>query len=187
MRDTPVVLMGYLNPIEIHGAARFARKPSRAGVDGVLLVDLPPEELGEFADGVPAADWRRSCWPRRPRPTRASRSCATRRKVISTTSASPASPARDRLDTGAAGDRLRVIRARSPVPVVAGFGIKDAASAASMAREADGVVVGSALVAALASAEDWPMPRRAAARVPAAAACRAGWGRVGPAVDFTPV
>ena len=47
-RDTPVVLMGYLNPIEIRGAARFARDAARAGVDGVLLVDLPPEEAGEL-------------------------------------------------------------------------------------------------------------------------------------------
>ena len=46
--DTPVVLMGYLNPIEIRGAERFAREAVRAGVDGVLLVDLPPEEAGEF-------------------------------------------------------------------------------------------------------------------------------------------
>jgi tryptophan synthase alpha chain len=56
----------------------------------------------------------------------------------------------DRLDTGAASERLHAIRQRSRVPVVAGFGIKDAASAAAMAREAEGVVVGSALVAALA-------------------------------------
>ena len=60
----------------------------------------------------------------------------------------------DRLDTGAAGDRLASIRERSGVPVVAGFGIKDAPSAASMARQADGVVVGSALVAALEGSMD---------------------------------
>ena len=45
---TPVVLMGYLNPVEIRGAKRFARDAAQAGVDGVLLVDLPPEEAGEF-------------------------------------------------------------------------------------------------------------------------------------------
>ena len=59
----------------------------------------------------------------------------------------------DRLDAIAAGGHLRAIRARSPVPVVAGFGIKDAASAAAMAADADGVVVGSALVAALAAGD----------------------------------
>ena len=46
--ETPVVLMGYLNPIEIRGAGEFARDAASAGVDGVLLVDLPPEESGEF-------------------------------------------------------------------------------------------------------------------------------------------
>jgi tryptophan synthase alpha chain len=60
----------------------------------------------------------------------------------------------DRLDAGAATARLRAIRARSPVPVVAGFGIKDAATAVAMAAEADGVIVGSALVEAIAEAAD---------------------------------
>jgi tryptophan synthase alpha chain len=62
----------------------------------------------------------------------------------------------DRLDTGAAGGRLRQIREGTDVPVVAGFGIKDAASAAAMGRLADGVVVGSALVDRLAAAGDAP-------------------------------
>src|SRR5688572_13005930 len=48
--ETPVVLMGYLNPVEIRGAQRFAREAVAAGVDGVLLVDLPPEEAGEFRE-----------------------------------------------------------------------------------------------------------------------------------------
>jgi tryptophan synthase alpha chain len=60
----------------------------------------------------------------------------------------------DRLDTGDAGQHLATIRARAGVPVVVGFGIKDAASAAAMGRSADGVVVGSALVSALADAAD---------------------------------
>ena len=60
----------------------------------------------------------------------------------------------DHLDTGAAGDHLRAIRAGTGVPVMAGFGIKDAASAAAMSAGADGVVVGSALVAALGDAAD---------------------------------
>ena len=70
----------------------------------------------------------------------------------------------DLLDAGAATARLRAVRRHCPVPVVAGFGIRDAASAAAMAEEADGVVVGSALVAALAGATD---PGDAAARAAA--------------------
>ena len=55
--STPVVLMGYLNPVEIRGAERFARDAAAAGVDGVLLVDLPPEEAGRSARRSPRTAW----------------------------------------------------------------------------------------------------------------------------------
>ncbi len=77
---TPVVLMGYLNPIDIRGAAPFAADAQAAGVDGVLLVDLPPEEAGEFRAGFAAHG----------PPTCGSTRCARRRRGICTTSASPA-------------------------------------------------------------------------------------------------
>jgi len=66
------------------------------------------------------------------------------------------------LDSAAAGERLRLLRSRSKAPVVAGFGIKDAASAAAMAVDADGVVVGSALVAAMATADSVEAAARSA-------------------------
>ena len=153
--QTPVVLMGYLNPIEIRGADRFAADAVAAGVDGVLLVDLPPEELGPFATAfrqhglaliLLAAPTTTDA--------RIAMLCDAAQGYLYYVSFAGVTGAADRLDAGAAGHRLRSIRARSPVPVVAGFGIKDAGSAASMACEADGVVVGSALVAALASAVD---------------------------------
>jgi tryptophan synthase alpha chain len=152
--DTPVVLMGYLNPVEIRGYARFADEAAAAGVDGVLLVDLPPEEAGPL------------------------RAALSERGMALVLLASPTTPAArmqrlqadaqgylyyvsfagvtgaDRLDTSAAGERLRGLRENLRVPVLAGFGIKDATSAAAMAKDADGVVVGSALVEALASADD---------------------------------
>ena len=152
--DTPVVLMGYLNPVEIRGYERFAIDAAAAGVDGVLLVDLPPEEAGEL------------------------RSALTRQGIALILLASPTTTdarmallredaqgylyyvsfagvtGADRLDAGVAGARLRAIRAGARVPVLAGFGIKDAASATAMAQDADGVVVGSALVAALAAAPE---------------------------------
>lgn len=152
--ETPVVLMGYLNPVEIRGAARFAEEAAQAGVDGVLLVDLPPEEAGEFRAAfsrhgialillaAPTSDGQRL-----------QTLCEGAQGYLYYVSFAGVTGA-DRLDTGSAGQRLREIRARSRVPVVAGFGIKDAAGAAAMAREADGVVVGSALVAALAEAAD---------------------------------
>ena len=152
--DTPVVLMGYLNPIEIRGADRFAREAADAGVDGVLLVDLPPEEAAEFRDAFDAAGIALILLAS---PTtseaRVGQLCDLAAGYLYYVSFAGVTGA-DRLDTGAAGDRLASIRERSGVPVVAGFGIKDAASAASMARQADGVVVGSALVAALEGAVD---------------------------------
>ena len=151
---TPVVLMGYLNPVEVRGHARFAADAAAAGVDGVLLVDLPREEAGELHDAL------------------------ARHQLALILLASPTTPddrlaalhnqsqgylyyvsfagvtGADRLDAAAVGARLRTLRGQGPAPVLVGFGIKDAASAVAMAAHADGVVVGSALVAALADAKD---------------------------------
>jgi tryptophan synthase alpha chain len=151
---TPVVLMGYLNPVEIRGASGFAREAVAAGVDGVLLVDLPPEELTEFREAFDAEGLALILLAA---PTTSDARIAlladAAQGYLYYVSFSGVTGA-DRLDTGAASDRLRTIRGRSRVPVVAGFGIRDAPSAAAMAVEADGVVVGSALVAALAGAAD---------------------------------
>jgi tryptophan synthase alpha chain len=152
--DTPVVLMGYLNPVEIRGAERFAREAVAAGVDGVLLVDLPPEEAAEFRTAFAAHDLALILLAS---PTtgeaRLRQLCEGAQGYLYYVSFAGVTGA-DRLDTQAAGERLRAIRARCPVPVMAGFGIKDAASAAAMGRQADGVVVGSALVSALGEAAD---------------------------------
>ncbi|RPE81401.1 tryptophan synthase subunit alpha [Vulcaniibacterium tengchongense] len=152
--DTPVVLMGYLNPVEIRGAARFAADAAAAGVDGALLVDLPPEEGGEFRQAFAAQDLALILLASPTTPeARLQALCDQAQGYLYYVSFAGVTGA-DRLDAGAAGERLQALRARSRAPVVAGFGIKDAASAAAMARQADGVVVGSALVAALAGAAD---------------------------------
>ena len=158
---TPVVLMGYLNPVEIRGAARFADDAAQAGVDGVLLVDLPPEEAGELRDALSARGVALILLasPTTPAP-RLRRLCEDAQGYLYFVSFAGVTGA-DRLDAGAAAQRLRELRATSAVPVLAGFGIKDAASAAAMAEHADGVVVGSALVAAIADA---PEPAQAAGR-----------------------
>jgi len=152
---TPVVLMGYLNPVEIRGAARFAMEASQAGVDGVLLVDLPPEESAEFHDAF-AAHGIALILLASPTTTdaRLALLCEQARGYLYYVSFAGVTGASDRLDTTQASTRLHAIRHLSRAPVVAGFGIRDAASAAAMAREADGVVVGSALVAGLADATD---------------------------------
>jgi tryptophan synthase alpha chain len=153
--DTPVVLMGYLNPVEIRGAERFAREAVAAGVDGVLLVDLPPEEAAEFrAAFAPHGLTLILLASPTTSPERMALLQAQAEGYLYYVSFAGVTGASDLLDTGAAGARLHEIRAGSRAPVVAGFGIKDAASALAMSREADGVVVGSALVAALADASD---------------------------------
>jgi tryptophan synthase alpha chain len=150
--DTPVVLMGYLNPIEIHGNQRFADEAVQAGVDGVLLVDLPPEEAAETRGIFTRAGLALIALASpTTTPERMDMLCDAAQGYLYYVSFAGVTGA-GHLDTHAAGERLRGLRQRARVPVVAGFGIKDAASAAAMAVEADGVVVGSALVAALAQA-----------------------------------
>lgn len=153
-QTTPVVLMGYLNPVEIRGAEAYAIQAVAAGVDGALLVDLPPEEATDYREAfdrhglalillaAPTTS-----------PERMQRLCSLATGYLYYVSYAGVTGG-DQLDTGRASDRLRAIRALDRVPVVAGFGIKDAASAAAMAVDADGVVVGSALVAAIAGAGD---------------------------------
>lgn len=150
--NTPVVLMGYLNPIEIRGAEVFAQQAAEAGVDGVLLVDLPPEEADDlreaFARHGVALIWLASPTTDETRLAMLNQIAEGYLYYVSYAGVTGA----DRLQTGDAGARLQAIRAACPVPVMVGFGIKDVASAAAMAKSADGVVVGSALVAALAGA-----------------------------------
>lgn len=152
--DTPVVLMGYLNPVEIRGADTFARQAAAAGVDGVLLVDLPPEEAAPlqaaFKPHGIALIWLASPTTDA---TRLARIHAQAEGYLYYVSYAGVTGA-NHLRTADAGERLAAIRRDCPVPVVAGFGIKDAQSAAAMAQHADGVVVGSALVAALAGHTD---------------------------------
>ena len=149
---TPVVLMGYLNPVEIRGAAQFAAEAVAAGVDGVLLVDLPPEEAEETRAAFTAAGLALILLAS---PTSSAQRldtlCGAAQGYLYYVSFAGVTGA-GHLDTHAAGRHLHGLRAQSRVPMVAGFGIKDAASAAAMAVDADGVVVGSALVAAMAAA-----------------------------------
>ncbi len=144
--QTPVVLMGYLNPIEVMGYEAFAAAAADAGVDGVLVVDLPPEEAGEFsalmkARGIdvifliaPTTDAERIA---------AIDACASGYLYyVSLKGVTGANT----LDVDSVAARLGEIRAISRLPVGVGFGIKDGATARAVARVADAVVVGSALV-----------------------------------------
>jgi tryptophan synthase alpha chain len=158
---TPVVLMGYLNPVEARGAAAYAREAADAGVDGLLLVDLPPEEGGAVRAELAAAGVHLiPLVAPTTSPERLAIAGAEARGYVYYVSFAGVTGA-DRLRADDAIAHCTAVRAASRVPVLIGFGIKDAASATSVAGAADGVVVGSALVEAIAGAAD---PEDAAAR-----------------------
>nr|WP_188663066.1 tryptophan synthase subunit alpha [Arenimonas soli] len=161
---TPVVLMGYLNPIEILGADAFARDAAAAGVDGVLLVDLPPEEAGPDRAAFNAAglDLISLAAPTTTEERLARLASESQGYLYYVSFAGVTGGSQ--LDVADVRQRAGDLRARAKVPVLVGFGIRDAASAAALAPAADGVVVGSALVDALVDAKG---PEDAAARAQA--------------------
>jgi tryptophan synthase alpha chain len=151
-RDTPIVLMGYLNSVLAMGCERFAEAAAAAGVDGLIMVNLPPEESGELK---PALDKVGISLIFLVAPT----TTDARAKMILERAGGfvyyvslKGITGSDNLDHSSAGVRLRWLRGLTTLPVLAGFGIKDAATARAMAVDADGVVVGSALVATVAGA-----------------------------------
>ena len=152
--DTPVVLMGYLNPIEIRGAERFAQEASGAGVDGVLLVDLPPEESAGFREAFSAHGIALVLLASPTTTDARLQSLLDGAQGYLYYVSFAGVTGADRLDVGDAGQRLQHLRTLAAIPVYAGFGIRDAQSASSMAVHADGVVVGSALVATLDGSVD---------------------------------
>ena len=152
--DTPIVLMGYLNPVEMRGAAAYAVAAREAGVDGLLLVDLPPEEAAATRAAFEAQGL---VLVQRVAPTtsddRLRRIAAQADGYLYYVSFAGVTGASID-DPAAVAERVGALRALSAVPVLVGFGIRDAGSAAAMARAGDGVVVGSALVQALDGATD---------------------------------
>ncbi len=150
--DTPVVLMGYMNPVEVHGAARFGQDAVASGVDGILLVDCPIEEW-QAAEPLRAAglDQVLLAAPTTVEP-RLSAVCAATRGFLYYVSFAGITGA-DRLSLDSVRERVAQVRERSAVPIAVGFGVRDAASAAAIGGFADAVVIGSALVERLAGAE----------------------------------
>lgn len=144
--ETPVILMGYLNPVEIMGYAEFAKEAAKAGVDGLLTVDIPPEEAVDYVKAMKAEGIDRIFLIS---PT----TTEDRIKAISDVSGGflyyvslKGVTGAGNLDVKAVQDRVSTIRTLTDLPVGVGFGIKDAESAASIGSAADAVVVGSAIV-----------------------------------------
>ncbi|MBV8744923.1 MAG: tryptophan synthase subunit alpha [Xanthobacteraceae bacterium] len=146
---TPIVLMGYYNPIYIYGVERFLVDAKAAGIDGLIVVDLPPEEDDELC--LPALrsglNFIRLATPT----TNDKRLPAVLANTsgfvyyVSITGITGSASA----DAGKATAAVARIKRHTALPVCVGFGVKDAVSAGAIARGADGVVVGTALVEAL--------------------------------------
>jgi tryptophan synthase alpha chain len=151
---TPIVLMGYYNPIYIYGVERFLSDATKAGVDGLIVVDLPPEEDDELC--LPALrsglNFIRLATPT----TDAKRLPA----VLNNTSGFVYYVSITGITGAAAPDTAKVtaavtrIKRHTKLPVAVGFGVKTAAHARAIAASADGVVVGSALVEAVRASLD---------------------------------
>jgi len=143
---TPIVLMGYANPVERMGAAEFAQAAGEAGVDGVLIVDYPPEEAGEFSAHL-AAHGIDPIFLIAPTTTseRIRQIAGLARGYVYYVSLKGVTGA-GHLDTAEVARKVAEIRRHVAVPVGVGFGIRDAASACAIAEVADAVVIGSRLV-----------------------------------------
>jgi len=143
---TPVVLMGYANPVEAMGAAAFADRAKAAGVDGVLIVDYPPEEAADFtqllADRDIAAIFLLSPTTTEARITAVARVARGYVYYVSLKGVTGAG----HIDAAEVAARLADIRRQVTLPVGVGFGIRDAASAQAIARVADAVVIGSRII-----------------------------------------
>jgi tryptophan synthase alpha chain len=147
---TPVLLMGYANPVERMGYVAFSDAAAQAGLDGLLTVDIPPEEVTQLntelqrvaVDNIflvaPTTD-----------NTRIGLITAQASGFIYCVALKGVTGAGN-LDVDAVAERVAAIRTHTQLPVAVGFGIKDASSAAAVSRVADGVVVGSALVQVVA-------------------------------------
>ena len=151
---TPVVLMGYFNPIHSRGPARFLADAREAGVDGLIVVDLPPEEDDELCLPALAAgiDFIRLATPttddrRLPKVLTNTSGFVYYVSITGITGAAAA-------DAAAIAPEIARIKAATPLPVCVGFGIRTPAAAAEIAAVADGAVVGSAIVERIGAGDD---------------------------------
>ena len=158
---TPVVLMGYLNPIECMGLANFARRARAAGVDGVLVVDLAVEEATEFAPALrtQGLDCIFLIAPTSP-PARIEAISRAGSGYLYYVSLKGVTGARS-LDVGEVKRKVAKIRRHTRLPIAVGFGVRDAKTAAQVGAVADAVIVGSALVSEIARRASRPagLPR----------------------------
>ncbi len=148
---TPIVLMGYLNPVEIMGIDNFVRRAQKDGVDGVLMVDMPPAEAGVLNAKLKEANVD-SIFLVAPTTTQ-----ERVKSILNMTSgyvyyvSLKGVTGASITDVDEVERNVSALRTSTDLPIVVGFGIKDGKSAKEMARVSDGVIVGSALVNKIAS------------------------------------
>ncbi len=154
--ETPVVLMGYMNPVEIMGYENFAKAAVEAGVDGLLTVDMPPEEAGDLVATLAEAGIDPIFLLA---PTtideRIAKICADASGFVYYVSLKGVTGAAN-LDVAAVEHKVEQIRRHTDLPIGVGFGIRDAATAQQVSAVADAVVVGSAVVNRVAENADQP-------------------------------
>lgn len=155
-QETPVVLMGYLNPVECMGYKAFVEAARSAGVDGVLTVDMPPEEAGTMTGLLKGAELS-------PIFLLAPNSTVERIKKVSEVGSGflyyvslKGVTGASHLDLAEVERKIQQIRDNTSLPIGVGFGVRDAETAASIAHLADAVVVGSALISRIESALNQP-------------------------------
>jgi tryptophan synthase alpha chain len=145
-KTTPVVLMGYANPIEAMGAEKFAAGAKAAGVDGVLVVDYPPEECVEFSALMKRNDvdsiFLLSPTSTAKRIDEVARSGSGYLYYVSLRGVTGAA----NIDVSDIAKKIPAIRAATRMPIGVGFGIRDAESARRVAQTADAVVIGSRII-----------------------------------------
>jgi len=157
---TPVVLMGYANPVEAYGVEAFARDAQAAGVDGVLVVDYPPEECAAFSAVMKGAGID-------PIFLLAPTSTERRFGEVAQIGAGyiyyvslKGVTGSGKLDLDEIAQRIPLIRAKVGMPVGVGFGIRDGATAARIASDADAVVIGSRIIEEIESSPAGEAPAR---------------------------
>jgi len=153
-KQTPVILMGYLNPVEVMGYETFAKAASEAGVDGALIVDMPPEEAGQLKEIMAKYDLDLIFLIS---PT----TNVERQKYISKMASGflyyvslKGVTGSNRLDINSVQESLTTIKQHSNLPVGVGFGIRDPESAANVAKMCDAVVIGSPIVELVGDLDD---------------------------------
>ena len=144
---TPIVMMGYANPIERFGYDAFAKACAEAGVDGLITVDLPPEEVDAIDGALQSVGLDNIFLISPTTPEARIETIVERARGFIYYVAVKGVTGSGQLDTDEVARSVSLIREKTALPIAVGFGIKDAASASAVAASADAVVVGSALIA----------------------------------------